>query len=141
MTRVLGWLMPLALLLCLVACGGDEPATEGGPSTPAVTPPAADPMATPRGSIEHQLALLKAQKVDELRACFTPRQQKGITAEAVARAQEELASYTMDDLYASEVPGEWEGKKTTKIKMKNGRSLTTLVLTDGKWLADTIWFK
>jgi hypothetical protein len=28
-----------------------------------------------------------------------------------------------------------------KIKMKNGRTLTTLVKTDGKWLADTVWFK
>ena len=31
--------------------------------------------------------------------------------------------------------------KTAKITMKNGRTLTTLILTDGKWLADTIWFK
>ena len=31
--------------------------------------------------------------------------------------------------------------RTVKIKMKNGRTLTTLVLTDGKWLAETIWFK
>jgi len=25
--------------------------------------------------------------------------------------------------------------------MKGGRSLTTLVKVDGKWLADTVWFK
>ena len=28
-----------------------------------------------------------------------------------------------------------------KIMMQNGRTLTTLILTDGQWLADTIWFK
>jgi hypothetical protein len=34
------------------------------------------------------------------------------------------------------------GTKTEiKIKMKNGRTLTTLVNVDGKWLADTLWFK
>jgi len=37
--------------------------------------------------------------------------------------------------------GEADGKKTAKVKMKNGRTLSTLVETDGKWLADTIWFK
>ena len=36
---------------------------------------------------------------------------------------------------------EADGKKTAKIKMKNGRTLTTLIETDGQWLADTIWFK
>jgi hypothetical protein len=46
----------------------------------------------------------------------------------------------MDDLWASSEAGEYEGKKTTKVKMKNGRTLTTLILTDGKWLSDTIWF-
>ena len=48
---------------------------------------------------------------------------------------------TIDDLFASMQEGEWEGKKTAKVKMKNGRTLTTLILTDGKWLADTVWFR
>ncbi|HEX8286214.1 MAG TPA: hypothetical protein VF588_22830 [Pyrinomonadaceae bacterium] len=47
----------------------------------------------------------------------------------------------IDDLYASAEMGEADGKKTAKVKMKNDRALTTLVETDGKWLADTIWFK
>jgi hypothetical protein len=37
--------------------------------------------------------------------------------------------------------GESEGQKTAKITMKNGRTLTMLILTDGKWLSDTIWLK
>ena len=48
---------------------------------------------------------------------------------------------TLDDLYASAEMGEYEGKKNAKIKMKDGRTLTTLVETDGKWLSDTIWYK
>ena len=53
-----------------------------------------------------------------------------------------LASkYTLDDLVGAVEMGEDEGKQTARIKMKNGRTLTTLILTDGKWLADTVWFK
>jgi hypothetical protein len=45
----------------------------------------------------------------------------------------------LDDLVHA-IRGEFEAK-TAKITMKNGRTLTTLILTDGKWLSDTIWFK
>ena len=34
-----------------------------------------------------------------------------------------------------------KGQLTAKIKMKNGRTLTTFVLVDGEWQADTLWFK
>ena len=54
---------------------------------------------------------------------------------------EDYAFLTMGDLWASATEGEYEGNKTMKVKMKNGRTLTTLVLTDGRWLADTIWFQ
>jgi hypothetical protein len=57
----------------------------------------------------------------------------------VKAAQKQLASMTLDDLVASVAPG--SGKDSLKIKMKNGRTLTTLVKVDGQWLADTIWFK
>ena len=37
---------------------------------------------------------------------------------------------------------EFQGKKTCKIKTKRGSTLTTLIQEpDGRWLADTIWFK
>ena len=98
-------------------------------------------MSTPRGSIEHQVALLKAGDLAAFKACFTPRLQEGITAEAMAKGTAEVGGMSMDDLFAGMTEGEYEGKKTAKVKMKNGRTLTTLILTDGKWLADTIWFK
>ena len=79
--------------------------------------------------------------IKKLAACFTERQQKRITAEAVTQGQKELTQKSIDDLYGKEIMGEYKGKKTCKVKMKNGRTLTTLVLTDGKWLADTVWFK
>jgi hypothetical protein len=100
-----------------------------------------EPLATPKGSIAHQFELLKAGKVAELKACFTARQKERITDEAVKKGQQNTGKMTLEDLVAEISEGEFEGKKTAKIKMKNGRTLTTLILTDGKWLADTVWFQ
>ena len=61
--------------------------------------------------------------------------------EAVEKGKKEATQYTLNDLVASVEMGELQGKKTAKIKMKNGRTLTTLILTDGKRLSDTVWFK
>jgi hypothetical protein len=99
------------------------------------------PLATPKGSIAHQFELLKASKVEDLKACFTARQKERITPELVKKAQATAGKMTLEELVAEVTEGEFEGKKTAKIKMKNGRTLTTLILTDGKWLADTIWFQ
>jgi hypothetical protein len=42
---------------------------------------------------------------------------------------------SIDDLVNTIQMGESEGQKTAKITMKNGRTLTMLILTDGKWLS------
>ena len=57
------------------------------------------------------------------------------------RAQAEAKRMTVDDLVSGIQMGQFQGKKTAKITMKNGRTLTTLIQTDGKWLSDTIWFR
>lgn len=98
-------------------------------------------LSDPKGSIAHQFDLVKAGDVEKLKNCMTARVKDGVTQEVVDKAKTDAAKYTMDDLFASAEMGEADGKKTAKIKMKNGRTLTTLVETDGKWLADTIWFK
>ena len=100
-----------------------------------------NPLGTPKGALLYQLGILKSGDVEKLKACFTERQKDRITAEAIAEGQEEISKFTIDDLYASEERGEYGGHETCKVNMKNGRSLTTLVLTDGKWLADTVWFR
>ena len=64
-----------------------------------------------------------------------------MTKEVVDKAKGEAGQFTLDDLYASDEMGESGGKKTAKVKMKNGRTLTTLIETDGQWLSDSIWFK
>ncbi|QOV88171.1 hypothetical protein [Humisphaera borealis] len=105
------------------------------------TPARADDAADVKAAIATQFDLLKAGDVDKLKAHFTERQKEKITKEAVEKGKGNAAKMTIDDLVASvDVAGEG-AKKTAKIKMKNGRTLTTLILTDGKWLADTIWFK
>lgn len=98
-------------------------------------------LADPKSSIAYQFELVKAGDLDKLKACLTPRLRDGLTQEALDKAKASAAAYTIDDLYDSAEMGEADGKKTAKVKMKNGRTLTTLVETDGKWLADTIWFK
>ena len=101
----------------------------------------ASPLNTPKDSLTYQMELLKAADVEKLKACFTKRLHDSITAETVEKGKKELSNYTLDDLYASEERGEYQGSETCKVKMKNGRTLTTLMLQDGQWLADTVWFK
>jgi hypothetical protein len=88
--------------------------------------------------IAAQLELIKKGDVAALKAGFTARLQEHITDAAVKKAQGEVGKYTLDDLVASAT---MVAKGQLKVKMKNGRTLTTLVLDNGKWLADTIWFK
>lgn len=155
--KSLGSALLCALLLVAAGCGGHEKDADPakGDQTPesgqgsatsdggaeAGEPEAKDPLADPKTSLKHQLDLLVKGDVEKLRACFTDRQKDRITTDTVKDGQQEAAKYTFDDLWASEEMGEYKGQKTCKIKMKNGRTLTTLVLTDGKWLADTVWFK
>lgn len=116
--------------------------TTAANTAPTATPAAkAGSLADPKSSIAYQFDLIKAGDADKLKNCFTARVRDGITKEAVEKGKSQASAYTMDDLYASAEMGEADGKKTAKVKMKNGRTLTTLIQTDGQWLADTIWFK
>ena len=96
---------------------------------------------TPKEVIAQQLELLKAGKLDALKAGFTERLRGKLTQEVIDKGKASAGDYTLDDLVASVEDGMDGAHKTAKIKMKNGRTLTTLVETDGVWLADTIWFK
>jgi hypothetical protein len=114
----------------LVACGDGD-----GPSGVSAT------SLDPKDAVAYQLELLKAGDVEKLKDCFTDRQKGRITSDLVEQAKAGVGAMTIEDLFASVEMGEHEGKKTAKVKMKNGRTLTTLIQTDGKWLADTVWMK
>ena len=65
-----------------------------------------------------------------------------IFSDAKAIATEEIGKqYTVADLVEPAAEGEYQGQRTIKIKMKNGRTLTIFVEIDGKWYADTLWFR
>jgi len=99
------------------------------------------PLNSPKDSLSYQMKLLSTGDVEKLKTCFTERLRSSITTESVAKGKQELSSYTFDNLFASEERGEYEGSQTCNVKMKNGRTLTTFVLQDGQWLADTVWFQ
>jgi len=103
------------------------------------SPASADDLSDARAVIGKQVEALKQGNDAVVRKMFTPRLREKITADSIKAAQKQLGSMTLDDLVASVAPG--SAKDSLKIKMKNGRTLTTLVKVDGQWLADTIWFK
>lgn len=115
--------------------------TANTPVTNTAPPAKTGSLADPKSSIAYQFELVKAGDLAKLKNCLTARVRDGLTQEVVDKAKGQAAQYTLDDLYASAEMGEADGKKTAKVKMKNGRTLTTLIDTDGQWLADTIWFK
>jgi len=96
-----------------------------------------DDKADAKGFISKQVDLIKAGKLDDLKGTFTKRLQDRITKEAVDKAAAQAGKITVDEMVDS-VAKSGDG---LKIKMKNGRTLTTLVKEDGAWKADTIWFK
>jgi len=102
-----------------------------------IAPAHADNLKVAKDVIGKQLAFLKAGNVAKLKTGFTARLQDRITAENVKKAQKDASGMKVDDLVAEVSAGEG----SIKIKMKNKRTLTTLVKVDGKWLADTVWFK
>jgi hypothetical protein len=94
-------------------------------------------LAGARALIAKQVQQIKDGDLEAVRAGFTERLQDRITAESMQRAIGQLGTMTTEDLVASvEAMGE-----SLKLKMKNGRTLTTLVAVDGAWKADTLWFK
>lgn len=97
----------------------------------------ADDKSDAKDFIGKQVELIKAGKVDDLKGTFTKRLQDKIKKDAVDKAATQTAKITLDEMVDS-VAKSGDG---IKIKMKNGRTLTTLVKEDGAWKADTIWFK
>jgi hypothetical protein len=128
-----------AIFALVTACGGLTSTTTKSSNTSTAKTSDSASLGDPKSSIAYQLELIKAGDADKLRTCFTDRIKDRVTKEAVEKAKTEAAKYTIDDLVGSVEKSESDGKKTAKIKMKNGRTLTTLVETNGKWLADTMW--
>lgn len=94
-----------------------------------------------REIIALQLKYIQAGDVEAMQPFFTKRLRNLITKAALAEAKEQAATATPEELVHSvSIEEEGDGVRA-QIKMKNGRTLTTLVPVNGKWEADTIWFK
>lgn len=94
-----------------------------------------------REIIALQLKYIQKQDVESMKPFFTERVRPLITADALEKAKQQAASATPEALVHSIQIIESGTQIHAKIKMKNGRTLTTLVPVNGKWEADTIWFK
>jgi len=97
----------------------------------------ADDLADAKAFITKQVDQITKGDVDGLKAGFTKRLQDRITKASVDKAKKQVGTMTIDQLVDKVEPG----KDSLKIKMKGGRSLTTLVKDGGAWKADTVWFK
>jgi len=100
-------------------------------------PARADDLADAKAFIGKQVEQIKAGDVAGLKTGFTTRVAGKVTEANVKAAQAQVGKMPLDELVASVAAG----KDSLKIKMKNGRTLTTLVKVGGKWAADTVWFK
>jgi hypothetical protein len=120
----IGLIVLTALAFAAAALAGDAPATKK----------------TFQQEIGFQIELMKKGDVEKLKVRFTERQ-RNITKKMLQKAVKEVGKYSLDELVHQVEPGKYQGRLTAKIKMKNGRTLTTFVLVDGDWQADTLWFK
>ena len=99
----------------------------------------ADDLADAKAFITTQVAAIKKGDVAAVKLGLTKRLHDRVTDEVVKDAQKQAGTVEIDELVASVAADKASG--TLKIKMKNGRTLTTLVKVKGKWAADTLWFK
>ncbi len=94
-----------------------------------------------REIIKLQLQYIQNLDVKSMKPYFTERVRNLITADLLKSARKQAETARPEEL-VHEIQLEESGDQIqAKIKMKNGRTLTTLIPVNGKWEADTIWFK
>ena len=97
---------------------------------------------TPQKAIEHGLYYAKKGDVETVKNCFAPEFRDKITAEVIDKVKSgEIKSMSFSDLVDKVEESDAGGRKTAKIKMKNGRTLTTMRFENGQWMAETLWFR
>ncbi|MFK7779028.1 MAG: hypothetical protein QM501_13065 [Gimesia sp.] len=94
-----------------------------------------------REIISLQLQYIQNLDVKSMQPYFTKRLRARITTDSLEKAKQLATTATAEELVHSIQIEESGDQIQAKIKMKNGRTLTTLIPVNGKWEADTIWFK
>lgn len=119
------YLALLTIFVSAAACGDVSGDPAGGADSP-------------RAAMVAQIGLVRSAATEHLRPHFTERLRNKFSDDDVVGAAKDLGEYDVDDLIGTI---EMEDADRAKIKMANGRTLTTLVRRNGRWLADTIWFR
>jgi phosphoglucomutase len=88
---------------------------------------------TARAFVKKQVEAIKAGDLAAVKAGLSARQRDKVTADMLKKAKGETDKYKLEEL-VDKVEG-------MKIKMKNGRTLTTMISEGGGLVADTLWFK
>ncbi|MCH9656501.1 MAG: hypothetical protein K0U86_03420 [Planctomycetes bacterium] len=94
-----------------------------------------------REIIKLQLQYIQNLDVKSMKPYFTERVRNLITSDLLKSARKQAETASPEELVHSIQLEDSGDQIQAKIKMKNGRTLTTLILVKGKWEADTIWFK
>ena len=128
--------------LSLIAITGCQPGPTRTPyDNDADGPRMKDPVDDVKASFQAQYNLVKSGQVENLKKFFTDRQEERLTQAVVEQGRAAIGETALEDLLGSVQMIESQGEKTAKIRMRNGRTLTTLRLIDGEWLSETIWFR
>jgi hypothetical protein len=138
----------ILLSIFLLACGNSTVSNNSTtanvnktPTDPATVIDRANPLGNPKSSIAYQFELVKAGDQAKLMECFTEKAQKKLTPPIVESAKANAAKITFDDIVAKIEEEENSNGKFAHIRMKDNRPLVILVLKDGKWLSDQVWFR
>jgi hypothetical protein len=150
MKRTLFVMLALSVGLLFAACSGDKTEPTAAAATDQPTPMSAARFPTTdeldptnaQAVIFHQIELLRAGNVDELKLWFTARLAAELTPDVLTAAVAEAKNMPTKEQMAQTVEVRDEGgKRVAVVTMEGGRTLTTMVLTDGRYLSDTLWFK
>ena len=137
MTRPIPMLFFLGVFVLIVAAAALMLATVIDHETP--TPD--DGGASPRAALALQLALLKQGDWKGLASTFTEQLRPAITEEYVRTRQPVYAAVAIESLVGDVRILEAAGTKTAEVRTPEGAGLGRLLLVDGQWLADTLWFR
>jgi hypothetical protein len=103
-------------------------------------PPVAN--STPEDALALQLALVAEGNTAALRLTFTEELRASITAEVVEAARSAHEGVTLEALVGKiEREQTPEGVEKALVLRPDGSLLTQLLLVDGEWQADTVWFR
>jgi len=94
-----------------------------------------------RQILTKQIELIRKKETEELKLFYIEKVRKNITAELLEKVIPFLDKLSPEEM-VDHVKIETEGK-TVKAKIfdKQGELFTTLVQTEGRWFAETIWFE